>query len=435
LNKFNEAKVDYLHAIDLDKKTPVPYVGLAQVMMEEGDLDAARDNLYIAWNMSPSNSYINFFMAKYYLKLHNYEKCLEYIIRAESSSDPLRSKSIYWYKGEALAGLKKYKEAAIQLRKFVNKTGIDPTEKARANIVLSNCLRALGDSFYLAPLLDALSLDKNNYDEIYTIALELTYNENEHDGAKVLTLLCGNGYVDGCTKLLDGRTPEELFDLGKDSLGKGLYSEAVVFLEGVVDRDPLNYKAYAALGDAYRKKGDRDKAVEYYSKSLEIKPGQPFSRYVLARSYIKKGDRYLGLGELALLASSEPDFTEDLYSATRVVFSKCKTVRECIDKGKSLLDQSKPESAMFAYNDALDRVSKNSYDTMDDIRYEKGKAYYGIALAFYGMYKKDNKRETLKDVYTAADNSCALSYRPGCDLKFKLDPKADLINRLIKGTN
>ena len=65
-------------------------------------------------------------------------------------------------------------------------------------------------------------------------------------------------------------------ELNKETLAlcnHGVYTDVVQAIECLnhaVDLDPVYSPAYNNLGMAYRRKGDHDKAIEYYEKALEI---------------------------------------------------------------------------------------------------------------------------------------------------------------------
>ena len=69
------------------------------------------------------------------------------------------------------------------------------------------------------------------------------------------------------------------------------YSNAIPLLEKVVAAEPKNADAYNYLGYSHRKLGDRETALVFYTKALEIKP-----RHLGANEYL--GELYLEQGEL-----------------------------------------------------------------------------------------------------------------------------------------
>lgn len=68
----------------------------------------------------------------------------------------------------------------------------------------------------------------------------------------------------------------------------GLWNEAIMRWERIIEMDPKNSKAYNNLGVAYEAKGDLDKAMTAYKKALELEPNN--KAYV--NNYIKFKKNY-----------------------------------------------------------------------------------------------------------------------------------------------
>jgi len=64
-----------------------------------------------------------------------------------------------------------------------------------------------------------------------------------------------------------------LFDLGNDI-------DAILKLTQAVTINPKNSQALLLLGNIYYARGDKDKAVNYYQKFLQISPSSPYSNEV-----------------------------------------------------------------------------------------------------------------------------------------------------------
>jgi len=67
---------------------------------------------------------------------------------------------------------------------------------------------------------------------------------------------------------------EELRQKGFDAFISGDYQEAISIWEKWLDTDPRNAEALALIGDAWLRLNQPDKALEAYTRSLEINPGQ-----------------------------------------------------------------------------------------------------------------------------------------------------------------
>lgn len=68
----------------------------------------------------------------------------------------------------------------------------------------------------------------------------------------------------------------------------GLWNEAIMRWERIIEIDPQNSKAYNNLGVAYEAKGDFDKAMSAYKKAMELEPNNK----VYLNNYIKFSRNY-----------------------------------------------------------------------------------------------------------------------------------------------
>lgn len=67
-------------------------------------------------------------------------------------------------------------------------------------------------------------------------------------------------------------TTPSLNDLGAALLQENKLEDAVVFLQLNVGQNPEDSDAYVGLGDAYRKAGKNDLAIQNYKRALELEP-------------------------------------------------------------------------------------------------------------------------------------------------------------------
>jgi len=63
----------------------------------------------------------------------------------------------------------------------------------------------------------------------------------------------------------------------------GLWNEAIMRWERIIDMDPRNAKAYNNLGVAYEAKGELEKALVYYKNAVELDP----NNRIYMSNYIK----------------------------------------------------------------------------------------------------------------------------------------------------
>ena len=88
-----------------------------------------------------------------------------------------------------------------------------------------------------------------------------------------------------------GRPQNEDLVRGAALIEQGKYAEAIPLLRRATAAEPKNADAYNYLGFTHRKLGDREVALGYYQKALDIMP-----RHLGANEYL--GELYLEMGEL-----------------------------------------------------------------------------------------------------------------------------------------
>lgn len=75
----------------------------------------------------------------------------------------------------------------------------------------------------------------------------------------------------------------ELNTLGYSLLNENLYDYAVQIFKLNIEEYPASSNVYDSMGEAYMLKGENDKAIEFYSKSLEINPANENGKRMLKK--------------------------------------------------------------------------------------------------------------------------------------------------------
>jgi glyoxylase-like metal-dependent hydrolase (beta-lactamase superfamily II) len=97
-------------------------------------------------------------------------------------------------------------------------------------------------------------------------------------------------------KLVASDTSDVYFDevglniLGYRYLGEGRVDDAIAVFEINVDQFPDSWNVYDSLGEAYAAKGDIARAIELYSRSVEINPGNGNGVQALERLQATTGE-------------------------------------------------------------------------------------------------------------------------------------------------
>ena len=98
----------------------------------------------------------------------------------------------------------------------------------------------------------------------------------------------------------------------------GNYAGARAVLEAIVAVDPTDADAYALLGFAARKGGDRDSAFGFYQRAIALEPGHLGAHEYLGELFVDTGELEAARRQLAIVASlcgTECEAYRDLRSA------------------------------------------------------------------------------------------------------------------------
>jgi tetratricopeptide (TPR) repeat protein len=102
------------------------------------------------------------------------------------------------------------------------------------------------------------------------------------------------------------------------------YKNAVPTLEQIVAKDPRNADAFNLLGYSYRKLGDHQKALGYYTKALTIDPNHLGANEYLGELYLEMKDVAKAQQRLGVLAKAcnRCEEYEDLEQAIKAFKAK-----------------------------------------------------------------------------------------------------------------
>lgn len=131
-------------------------------------------------------------------------------------------------------------------------------------------------------------------------------------------------------------TASEAYDFGEDQLnalgyrylGEGEIDTAIAIFELNVEMFPEAYNPWDSLAEAYMEAGNREKAIEYYEKSLALNPGNENAKRMLRERLgvepevvfvdvpVEVLERYVGTYELA------PDFVAEITLEDGVLYGQ-----------------------------------------------------------------------------------------------------------------
>ncbi|ABF88185.1 tetratricopeptide repeat protein [Myxococcus xanthus DK 1622] len=107
---------------------------------------------------------------------------------------------------------------------------------------------------------------------------------------------------------VEGMTFEEakaIAQVGCDLAAAGRLEEARILFEGLVEGNPKDAAARAALGTVYQKLGKLDDAIAEYSAALEREPDNPVALANRGELYLRRGERQ-GFTDLANAVEADP---------------------------------------------------------------------------------------------------------------------------------
>ncbi|WP_319583437.1 XrtA/PEP-CTERM system TPR-repeat protein PrsT [uncultured Pseudodesulfovibrio sp.] len=179
------------------------------------------------------------------------------------------------------------------------------------------------------------------------------------------------GRTDAWVKALDegvakcGPNPALLLQLGRYYSSQGDYPKALTYFDSVIKSDEKSFQAYAMQGDVYLTTGRKDKAVDSYTRALELN-----DRYIpalnnLAMIYIndsKTAPEALRLAYKAYLQAPWNPSIMDTFGYALAVNGKADTAVSILEKAASVQtdDQNINYHLGYAYYKAGDKEKAKS---------------------------------------------------------------------------
>jgi tetratricopeptide (TPR) repeat protein len=238
--RLEEASELFNLAADADLNSSQAYLGLAQIALFKGNLQASQSYLLRALKSNPRHGEVYGLLAEVYRRLKRPQEAREALRRAQQLpkvtplSDPVYAKlmaegvSSFWYRkrGRAYLELGKYDKAVPQFRKALE---AKPDAEAHDNLGLS--LQYLGK-----------------------------YDEAAQHHRQAVTL--NPNFISALNNLAT-----VLFELGK-------VDEAVNYMERVIELNPNLSEAYLNLGTFYMRAGNTKKAIDLFRLGLTRAPDE-----------------------------------------------------------------------------------------------------------------------------------------------------------------
>jgi Predicted N-acetylglucosaminyl transferase len=386
---FDDAIIDYKHALNIDDSFLGGHIALARLYMNSGKFDNAEKQCSDALSkLDPDNLQIQMLLSTIYERQGKYEEAVESLKRIikktpenvvartqlgllylktskydeafseaqkvdEVSSGRSMPPAIYFIKGSVLLQRKDYrnaisllKEASLRLPKMVEShyfLALALTEGGRVEEAKSEFKAAidLAPGFIPAKIGLARLLTKDGWQE-ETVRLCEEILGIQPDNVDAMQLL-GLAYMREedfenaevqFNKIAQLRPSIGDVNMAYLSLSSGQLSKCILQCEAIIAANPEEAKAYDILGLAHIRRGSFDKGVEHFKKAIEIDPSAIAMHLNLAKAYIITGKSEEAVSTLEKAISLNPDNLD-----ARVILADLYEKRGEIDEAIKLLER------------------------------------------------------------------------------------------------
>jgi tetratricopeptide (TPR) repeat protein len=250
-------------ALAVDSLNTGYYLTLADYQMRVGKSGKAKGNLEKCVAIDPENQEATIRLAEIYLYVQQYKESMEWVLKAQKLN--ANNARVYFVKSLI------YKETGDTVRAIDNLFTVvekDP-DSYDGYMLLGSLHAAKKDSLALAFFRNALNLKPHDVDAYYNMAM--FYQDNGQPDKALKT------YHD----LLENGDPEYLFafyNIGYIYMQqKQDYSKAIEYFTKSIDLKSNYFQAYHNRGFAYEQKGEYALARQDYQKALDIMPNYELS--------------------------------------------------------------------------------------------------------------------------------------------------------------
>ena len=221
--------------------------------------------------------------------------------------------------------------------------------------------------------------------EVYVNLALAQAQGNNYDGA--LTTLKNaqskfpkDSTITSTIKNISGMKTDSLFTKASDLYNNKQYKEAI---NTYLSINPATADSMIGVATSYQELGDRDNAIAYYQKALELKPVDSDIAYYIAVLYGEKEDldhAKIYLNKSLTINKNNTQASEYLTSILEA--EKSNLLNDAI----ALYDENKYDESLVKFNELLSRDAKNSY-----------------ALYYRGMIydSKEKRNEAIADLKQA----------------------------------
>lgn len=307
LGRLDDAIAEYRRALSLDKTFARAHLGLGQALLRQGDPSAAMASLERAHELVPEDATALFALAQAYRRLGNSQRATEAAREAgqrqllESFPDPMLqevsaegvSSTLLAERALAFLAAQRYREALRDL-KIVEESR---PEDANVQRDMGKAYQGLGkpdraaehyhralelkeDLVEARALLGLLALETGDYSRAAG-QLAIASRQAPEDlgvAAGLASALARGGELEKAVDQFEraavlGRlNATALVDWGMALAQTARYAEAARRFQEALEQNPDNAQILVNLGLASEALGQRDRAVAYYRKAMQIEP-------------------------------------------------------------------------------------------------------------------------------------------------------------------
>jgi tetratricopeptide (TPR) repeat protein len=247
----------------------------AEILIFENQFEKAEYLLEELVQLEPSNAEVLIQQAELHSKQTNHESAIELLLEASKHTDDLED--IWLLLGMEYIFLNRYREAINYLRECLK---LNPSDfSSLFNVVY--CFEMLNEHKQAVEFLEEY-LDENPYCEIAWHQLGRQYIAlgKEKDALRAFDYAC----------LIDDQFVGAFIEKAKVLEKMGRYDEAILCYEEALSLEDATAFTCYRTGRSYEKKGDTDRALEYFAKASIEDPLFEKSWLGLVRIYAERED-------------------------------------------------------------------------------------------------------------------------------------------------
>ncbi|THB75586.1 MAG: PEP-CTERM system TPR-repeat protein PrsT [Gammaproteobacteria bacterium] len=390
----DQAREEFVRAIQLDENNPKAYLGQASLLVKPDQLDKVEELVAKAIKVSPKLVDAHLAMTTVKLKRKKIEAAIVSIEKARELS-PYNTRVLL-----AAADVYLLKNDLGKAQEFVDKVLKAHPSLPIANYVKAMVLYAQKDYENAKNHANKVLRVSKNYMPAVRLLGAIALNRGEYNSAQEVLQKAHS---------LDPKDIKVLKALADTQYRVNEYAKAKISLKKVLELDPNDASAMSMLGSVYLKLGEEKKGQEYMQKAIKIDPNAPSLKTNLALANIAMGDTKGAIDVLEQIKSDDSSSRSDALLAMAYAkdkeYSKAFEITDrLIEKGVSLsgaynlrgeinLMAKNNEAALADFNKALENKPENNKAKLNLARTNTILGKYDLAQKHFDELLKNNKND------------------------------------------